>query len=1013
MKNFILALLFSTLSFHIHAQVTATSGGPDSYGYSFKTSNHSSGPTYNWIDITSTGTLINGLGDDNHTGPFNIGFNFPYYWTLADNFYVGSNGYVSFQNGFTLSSGSGNPYFPYMPTNDAFDNFIAPLLSDLNFGGSGNPAQAYYYSNNIDTCIISFINVPFWNNNSSGFSGNNTFQVILNASDSSITFQYQAQSGSWNTSYDGDPGASIIGIESVGNTSGLQVAASELPVANFAIRFELNVNSSFTLEDLNCQWNDNEKNGGFFLSQQNSKDIVTTVTNNGTVDVNSTFNVTTYIIEQAGNNLATSLNSSVAGLSTGQSQTITHSPSLLLQNFTCNGTCNAGTYLVTTSHNHTDDYSANDVLTTEMVVLDESSPNSVIYSYTDGVSDGTFGFDGGAIYIQPAYYPADLTAVTFDIIAASAPASGFTTRILDDNGGNGAPGTVLGSETINAGAIAFNTATGSGNFHTVTLSSPITIGSGGVYITFEPQNGTTDIALGEDNSTPFSNRNYEILSGTFGEYRSNDQADLMIQGIFDMTSGAPILVISSQTQPSCIGASDAQVTVSGTGGSGSGYMYSSDGTNFSTTNIFTGLAAGTYTYYVQDGAGGISSTDVTITNPSEITIGSQSVTNSSCGGSDGAMTITAAGGSGSGYTYSIDGANYQTSGTFTNLASGTYTIFILDGNNCSGSVMVTISDANAPTLSITTSSSPACAGGNDGSVTVSSTGGTGGNQYSIDGTNFQSSNTFNNLTAGSYTITVMDNSSCSSTTTFNLTDPDAIIFLTVSGTNPSCGSSDGAISASASGGTGTLVYSVDGTSFQANGNFTNLNSGSYTVTVRDANNCIETYAITLSDQGAPSFTLGGNQTVCEGETTNITVSASGGQPPYTYSIDGSTFLTSNIFSLGEGTYTFYVKDDLGCQAVPSSITIDRCTGINEEYQLMVEVFPNPSSGLFIVDLSAIESSFMQLSVKNILGAEILEEKVIVEKEAVTIDLNSHPDGMYFLNLSTPQGDNQLIKLIKE
>lgn len=49
-----------------------TSGGPDAYGYSWKTSPHPTGPTYNWVDITSTGIEVQGLGNDNVAGPFGL-----------------------------------------------------------------------------------------------------------------------------------------------------------------------------------------------------------------------------------------------------------------------------------------------------------------------------------------------------------------------------------------------------------------------------------------------------------------------------------------------------------------------------------------------------------------------------------------------------------------------------------------------------------------------------------------------------------------------------------------------------------------------------------------------------------------------------------------------------------------------------------------------------------------------------------------------------------------------------
>jgi len=539
MKNILSAITtLILLGFQAQSQITATSGGPDSYGYSFLTSANMSGPAYSWVDITSTGTNITaGLADDNYVGPFNIGFDFPFYWTTANSFYIGSNGYISFETPHTISSDPADPAFSPMPTSGGADNFIAPLLSDLNFSGVGNPGQVYYQSNGINELIISFISVPFWDGSSpNDWSGNNTFQIILDASDSTITLNYQTQSGSWNSGYDGNSGASVIGIESLGSLAGLTVGSSELPLGNFSIEFGLNVSSAFSLTDLAANWNDNSKNGGFFVSQQQPKAIATNISNNGTNDVTTSFNVST-IIKEAGVNTATTFNSSVASLLAGQNQTINYSPSLLLQNFNCGGTCDAGTYTVETSIGYSDDNALNNDKSSEMVVLDESNLSSVNYSYTDNISEDNFGFEAGAVYMKPVTYPLDLIALEFDLITdGSAPTAGYTAKVFDDTGANGTPGSLVYSQYVAPGSISYNTGTGTGNYELHTLSLPLTINSGGIYIVFELEDENANLNIAIDATPPCSNQNYEVLSGTFGEYRSNDQADLMINAIFDISN---------------------------------------------------------------------------------------------------------------------------------------------------------------------------------------------------------------------------------------------------------------------------------------------------------------------------------------------------------------------------------------------------------------------------------------------------------------------------------------------
>jgi len=188
----IIYLLFAAV-FISHSTAKA-SGGPDAYGYTWMTSLDAGGPAFSWIDIsTRVGVqTVTGLADDNSAaGMLNIGFPFHFYWNDYSQLKVGSNGWLSFNNVSNIAS-----CFPTIPTaGGAGDNLLAPLMGDLNFTGAGNPGQVKYWTNNADTCIISFINVPFWSVSAPGWTGSNSFQVILCGTDSSITYQYGSLGG--------------------------------------------------------------------------------------------------------------------------------------------------------------------------------------------------------------------------------------------------------------------------------------------------------------------------------------------------------------------------------------------------------------------------------------------------------------------------------------------------------------------------------------------------------------------------------------------------------------------------------------------------------------------------------------------------------------------------------------------------------------------------------------------------------------------------------------------------
>ena len=174
-------------------------GGPDTYGYSWRDSDEAGGPAYNWIDITGIGTQITGLGDDTNAGPFDIGFGFNFYGTTFSQFNFCTNGWLSFTSTATSYSNS------TIPSSSAPANMIAPFWDDQNFNDGGT---AYYYSDG-SQLIVSWIDVAHY---SSG--GPYTYQVILN-SDGTMVYQYNTMTAPLDSC--------TIGIQNSDGSDGLQV----------------------------------------------------------------------------------------------------------------------------------------------------------------------------------------------------------------------------------------------------------------------------------------------------------------------------------------------------------------------------------------------------------------------------------------------------------------------------------------------------------------------------------------------------------------------------------------------------------------------------------------------------------------------------------------------------------------------------------------------------------------------------------------------------------------------
>ena len=225
---FVLALSISFLN-------AQTSGGPDAFGYIWKNSDDPQGPEFKWIDITGTGKLVLGVADDNAVGPFNLPFQFNYYDSTYSEIKIGSNGWVSLVN-----IGNMAHCFSQIPQAGGISNFIAPFTADLNFysGGSPNYGLVYYDTLRADTFIVSYIDAPFWVNATPDFIGYNTFQVIFDAQDYSITFQYLQIEDTLATYSSGCSRNSVVGIENKDGSTGLEVYAdTNLPPDSMAVKF--------------------------------------------------------------------------------------------------------------------------------------------------------------------------------------------------------------------------------------------------------------------------------------------------------------------------------------------------------------------------------------------------------------------------------------------------------------------------------------------------------------------------------------------------------------------------------------------------------------------------------------------------------------------------------------------------------------------------------------------------------------------------------------------------------
>jgi hypothetical protein len=369
----------------------------------------------------------------------------------------------------------------------------------------------------------------------------------------------------------------------------------------------------------------------------------------------------------------------------------------------------------------------------------------------------------------------------------------------------------------------------------------------------------------------------------------------------------------AQTNVSCNGGSNGTATVTPTSGTAPyTYAWSPSGGTASTAS---GLLAGSYTVTITDANGCTGTRNFTITQPAAplAATGGFKVDPTCNGGSNGSATVFVTGGT-TPYTYSWSPSG-GTAATGTGLSAGTYTVTVTDSKGCTATRNFTITQ---PLVLATTGSQTdvSCNGGTNGTATVIASGGTAPYIYSWSPSGGTGA-TASGLAAGSYTVTVTDSKSCTTTKNYTINQPATVSGSTVV-TNASCGS-NGAINLIPSG--GTAPYTFDWGSGITTEDRTGLTAGNYSVTITDSNGCTGTVNTTVSSAGGPSgSTMVSNVSCFGGANGAIVLTSSGGTPPYTYSWnDGPT--SKNRSGLSAGTYTVTITDANGCQAtVVSNVT---------------------------------------------------------------------------------------------
>lgn len=382
---------------------------------------------------------------------------------------------------------------------------------------------------------------------------------------------------------------------------------------------------------------------------------------------------------------------------------------------------------------------------------------------------------------------------------------------------------------------------------------------------------------------------------------------------------------SATVNNSTCGGANGSVSLNVTGGWGN---YSYVWSNSQTTPSIANLTAGNYLVTITDNGGCTFTGSYSVSNQGAPAVTAAVIHNATCYGiSDGHVTFSATGTGPMTYLWSngVNGNGDPINITTDTLQAGTYNYTVTDANTCitTGSFAITQPDQMVISSNLT---QPICFGQNNGTISLTTSGGTG--TYSYNWAHGSSQPSQVNMAAGSYSVTVTDQNLCTASEVITLSEPDSIVIAIVTSPISCFGEIDGVISATVSGGTSPFTYLWTGGYTSAT--ITSAGNGTYNLSVLDDNNCAASASVTLTQPNPLDVVVNPYNTPCYGTPGGmVMLNVTGGTSPYVFAWDnGDT--TQDITGLYAGIYWVTVTDDHGCTSVGS-------TGIQQPDSVMVTI----------------------------------------------------------------------------
>ncbi|WP_289664406.1 T9SS type A sorting domain-containing protein [Flavobacterium panacagri] len=417
----------------------------------------------------------------------------------------------------------------------------------------------------------------------------------------------------------------------------------------------------------------------------------------------------------------------------------------------------------------------------------------------------------------------------------------------------------------------------------------------------------------------------------------------------------PLTATSLNIDNSCFGSNDGRIEVNATGGR-LPYSYSMNGTNHRVSNIFSNLPPGHYNLTVKDVTGCTFTFSVEILSPTVLNSYVTATNVSAFGNNDAEITVNATGGTPN-YSYILRSTYgsiikpYQSSNRFQGIGAGSYIVEVIDVKGCMYTTQITIPAPPSP-LNATVAVTDINCNNPTGSLTVTTIGGSGSYLYSLNNEPYQASNFFYNLAPGNYVVNVKDSQNAIISFPVVIKSSEPLTATAAYTKIENCAINyNSTITITASGGKTPYKYAVNTTaSYQDNNTFFGAAPGEHTINVKDANGCIFSSTLTIDSPVSLTATATINEAAtCYGKDS-VTITAAGGQPPYTYSFtEGTTYSDINTSELNPGYRTVFVKDANGC-IVTQSVLISPKNSLNSTFVAYANATaPNSNDGLITIN----------------------------------------------------------------